>query len=73
MVGHTDGTGSEGANVNLSRARAEWVPSALEAKGVRGVALAIQGVGASRPLRPEDTDENRSFNRSVTFHVVVGP
>ncbi len=73
VVGHTDGTGSEGTNVRLSRARAEWVLSALEAKGVRGVALAILGVGASRPLRPEDTAENRSFNRSVTFHVVVGP
>jgi outer membrane protein OmpA-like peptidoglycan-associated protein len=72
VVGHTDGTGSEGTNVNLSRARAEWVLAALEAKGVRGLALAILGVGASRPLRPEDTDEHRSYNRSVTFHVVAG-
>jgi hypothetical protein len=71
VIGHTDGTGSEGTNVNLSRARAEWVLSSLEAKGVRGLALAILGVGASRPLRSEDTDEHRSFNRSVTFQVVA--
>jgi outer membrane protein OmpA-like peptidoglycan-associated protein len=69
VIGHTDGTGSEGTNVRLSRARAEWVLSALEAKGVRDLAIAILGVGASRPLRAEDTPEDRAFNRSVTFRV----
>lgn len=69
VVGHTDGTGSDGANVRLSRARSEWVVSALEAKGLRHVTLAIVGVGASRPLRPEGTELDRSQNRSVTFHV----
>lgn len=71
LVGHTDGTGSEGTNVRLSRARAEWVLSALEAHGVRGVTLAILGVGASQPLRSEESAEDRAFNRSVTFRVSI--
>ena len=73
VIGHTDGTGSEGTNVRLSRARAEWVLSALEAHGVRGLTLGILGVGASRPLRTEATPEDRAFNRSVTFRVAAEP
>jgi len=73
LVGHTDGTGSEGTNVRLSRARAEWVLAALEAHGVGDLRFTIQGVGASQPLRPEATEEDRSYNRSVTLKVNVGP
>ncbi len=72
LVGHTDGTGFEGNNVRLSRARAEWALSALEARGVRDLTLATLGVGASRPLRAEQTADDRAWNRSVTFHVSTG-
>jgi OOP family OmpA-OmpF porin len=71
VIGRTDGTGSEGTNVRLSRARAEWVLSALEARGVRDIPLAILGVGASQPIRSEATPEDRAFNRSVTFRVAA--
>jgi outer membrane protein OmpA-like peptidoglycan-associated protein len=71
VIGRTDGTGSEGTNVRLSRARAEWVLSALEAHGVGDLTLAILGVGASQPIRPEATAEDRAFNRSVTFRVAA--
>jgi OOP family OmpA-OmpF porin len=71
VIGHTDGTGSEGTNVRLSRARAEWVLSALESHGVRDMPLAILGVGASQPIRSEASAEDRAFNRSVTFRVAV--
>jgi len=73
VIGHTDGTGSEETNIRLSRARAEWVLATLEARGVHGFTPAIVGVGASRPLRPEDTSDNRTYNRSVTFHVAMEP
>jgi outer membrane protein OmpA-like peptidoglycan-associated protein len=49
------------------------VLSALEAHDVRGLTLAILGVGASRPLRSEATAEDRAINRSVTFQVATGP
>jgi outer membrane protein OmpA-like peptidoglycan-associated protein len=73
VVGHTDGTGAEAANVSLSRARADRVLSMLESKGVRELAFVTSGVGASRPLRPEESADNRAFNRSVTFRVTVQP
>jgi outer membrane protein OmpA-like peptidoglycan-associated protein len=71
VVGHTDGTGSEGTNVRLSRARAEWALSAIEARGIRGVPLALVGAGSSDPLRPGESDEDQFFNRSVRFRVRV--
>ncbi len=71
VVGHTDGTGSERTNVRLSRARSEWVLSAIEAAGVPGLELGILGVGTSQPLRSEASDEDRAHNRSVTFRVTI--
>jgi outer membrane protein OmpA-like peptidoglycan-associated protein len=73
LIGHSDGTGSEGNNMRLSRARADRVRTALEARGLRRFVLATQGVGASQPLRSERTDDDRTFNRSVTFRVVRQP
>jgi outer membrane protein OmpA-like peptidoglycan-associated protein len=40
---------------------------------VRDLTLAILGVGASRPLRSEDTADGRAYNRSVTFRIVTQP
>jgi outer membrane protein OmpA-like peptidoglycan-associated protein len=73
VVGHTDGTGPEAANVWLSRARAEGVVSRLEARGVRAFTFAIQGIGASQPLRSEVSADSQSYNRSVTFRVAAQP
>ena len=70
-VGHTDGTGSEGTNIRLSRARAEWVVSFLQAHGLRAVTLTATGAGTSQPLRQEDTPDGRAANRSVSFRVSV--
>ena len=71
VIGRTDGTGPEAANVWLSRARAEQVASRLETMGMREFAIAIQGLGASQPLRSEISADNRAYNRSVTFRVAV--
>ena len=71
VIGHTDATGSEATNVRLSRARAEWLVSAAESRGVRGLTFVILGAGASRSLRTEQTEADRAFNRSVTFSVGI--
>ena len=57
--------------MKLSRARADRVRAALEARGAGGLALTDRGVGASQPLRSEQTEDDRAFNRSVTFRVLV--
>jgi OOP family OmpA-OmpF porin len=71
LIGHTDGTGSEGNNIRLSRARADRMRAALEAMPLHRLTLVPQGVGASRPLRVEQTDDDRALNRSVTFRVLI--
>lgn len=61
--GHTDSTGSDEANLALSRARAEAVREALLARGLPAAQLAAQGYGASQPVADNATDEGRAANR----------
>jgi OOP family OmpA-OmpF porin len=66
VVGHTDNTGDDAANVSLSQARAEAVVKALVTQmGVAAARLAPQGVGPYAPVAPNTTDEGRAKNRRV--------
>jgi outer membrane protein OmpA-like peptidoglycan-associated protein len=38
--------------------------------GVPAKSLRADGVGVTAPLRPETDEQNRQYNRSVTFRVV---
>ena len=71
VLGHTDSTGAEASNLNLSQRRAERVAWELGQMGIPERILQIRGMGTTNPLRHEDTEDNRQFNRSVNFHVVV--
>jgi OOP family OmpA-OmpF porin len=73
LVGHTDITGVEAANLPLSRQRADQIRAALLRRGVNSASLLPRGVGTSQPLRADDTDEGRRLNRSVTFKVTLSP
>jgi outer membrane protein OmpA-like peptidoglycan-associated protein len=72
LVGHADSSGPEATNVLLSQERADSATQALVRLGVPAQSLRATGVGLSAPLRPETDEENRQYNRSVTFRV-VGP
>lgn len=72
VVGHADSSGPEATNVLLSQERANNGVRALVRLGVPVQSLRATGVGLSSPLRPETDEENRQYNRSVTFQV-VGP
>jgi outer membrane protein OmpA-like peptidoglycan-associated protein len=72
LVGHADSSGAEGTNELLSQERAENVMRALVHLGVPAYSLRATGVGMSSPLRPETDEENRQYNRSVTFQM-AGP
>jgi outer membrane protein OmpA-like peptidoglycan-associated protein len=66
VVGHTDNAGGIGANLVLSKARAESVVKELTAKyGVKGTQLAAYGVGSLSPVAPNATEEGRALNRRV--------
>jgi OOP family OmpA-OmpF porin len=72
VIGRGDSIGTEEANLGLSRRRAERIAEVLRAAGGGAVTLAADGVGSARPLRPEVTEEDRDWNRSVSFHLVAG-
>jgi len=69
IVGHTDSTGAETSNLTLSRQRADRVAWELHQGGIADKLLQAQGVGIAQPLRNEDNEADRGFNRSVSFRV----
>jgi len=71
VLGHTDSTGAEVSNLDLSQRRADRVAWELGQLGVPERILRSRGVGTTSPLRTEDNEENRQFNRSATFRVGV--
>jgi outer membrane protein OmpA-like peptidoglycan-associated protein len=73
LVGHTDITGVEAANLPLSRERADQIRAALLRNGIKSANVLPRGVGTSQPLQNEDTEEGRRLNRSVTFKITLSP
>lgn len=71
--GHTDTTGIEAANGPLSRQRADQIIGMFRRAGVKPASLRPRGVATSEPVRNEDTEEGRRYNRSVTFKVAFSP
>jgi len=69
VLGHTDSTGAEVANLDLSQRRADRIAWELGQLGVPERALRARGVGTTNPLRTEENEDNRQFNRSGTFRV----
>lgn len=70
VKGHTDNIGTEEANMNLSRERAEAVVNYLISKGVNRNKLTYSYYGMSRPLSTNDTEEGRAMNRRVEFTIL---
>jgi len=70
IVGHTDDSGSEKANLRLSQQRAEKVLSLLRKAGTNTRYLTAIGVGDKEPLRRSSSSIDREMNRSVTFRVL---
>ncbi len=73
IIGHSDSTGAEVANQSLSQHRADRIASELSRLGIPAATLQSKGVATAEPLRPETSEENRRFNRSVTFRVLAPP
>jgi len=66
VEGHTDDTGSRGANLRLSRRRAESVAYALaERLSVSADTIETEGFGPDRPLALNSTSEGRALNRRI--------
>jgi outer membrane protein OmpA-like peptidoglycan-associated protein len=67
--GHTDSVGGAEYNRSLSQQRAAAVADWLAGHGVLRAQLHATGYGSTRPVAPNDTDENRQRNRRVELAV----
>lgn len=65
IAGHTDNVGTASYNRTLSTKRAETVKEFLLASGITASRLGTIGKGATEPIRPNDTAENRALNRRI--------
>lgn len=72
IKGHTDDQGGLDHNLKLSQDRARIAADGLMKRGINGERLRIQGFGATVPLKPNISDENRALNRRVEFIVEAG-
>ena len=69
VQGHTDGTGSEVGNQELSERRADAVRSYLLSQGVSPYRVTTYGFGESMPVATNDTAAGRQQNRRVEIEV----
>ena len=69
--GHTDSTGPEGYNQQLSERRAQSVANYLVNQGVDASKLSVVGHGESQPIASNATSQGRAENRRVELDVDV--
>jgi outer membrane protein OmpA-like peptidoglycan-associated protein len=69
VKGHTDSTGSEKYNQELSERRAKSVQNFLIAKGVASQRITAIGFGKTMPIASNDTLEGRAQNRRVEIEI----
>ncbi|MGZ5286672.1 MAG: OmpA family protein [Flavisolibacter sp.] len=68
IIGHTDSDGSDAANLELSKKRAEAVKAALEKDfGIDGSQLQTDGKGETQPMGDNKSKEGKAQNRRVEF------
>lgn len=69
LGGHTDNVGSNAANMELSKDRAESVKNYLVSQGVNGARIEAVGYGESQPISSNKTAAGRQKNRRVEFTI----
>lgn len=70
ITGHTDSTGSDASNLQLSESRARSVSNSLQRDGVALGRMLTQGFGESRPIASNNTDDGRQANRRVELVLI---
>lgn len=69
VSGHTDNVGNKDALMKLSQDRVLAVKAYLEKKGIKKERVDGKGYGATQPIAPNSTEENRQRNRRVEFKI----
>ena len=70
VYGHTDSTGSDAYNQDLSERRAGSVAQYLGSRGVQSARIGTRGFGETQPIASNDTDAGRAANRRVEIKIV---
>ncbi len=70
ISGHTDNVGTPAGNLQLSLKRAQSVATYLISHGIASTRIIQKGYGADKPLKPNDSEENKQINRRIEFRVV---
>lgn len=69
VYGHTDSTGSDSHNSDLSQRRALSVANYLSGQGVNSRRFSVTGFGESRPIASNATESGRAQNRRVEIQL----
>jgi len=69
--GHTDASGSQAYNEQLSIRRASSVGKVLTGVGMREENVQLRGLGSSQPVASNDTANGRTENRRVAIVVIA--
>ncbi|WP_371856955.1 OmpA family protein [Pseudomonas sp. NFACC44-2] len=69
--GHTDASGSQAYNEQLSMRRAASVGKVLTSVGMREENVQLRGLGSSKPVASNDTASGRTENRRVAIVVIA--
>jgi outer membrane protein OmpA-like peptidoglycan-associated protein len=70
VAGHTDNTGADAYNQQLSERRASAVGAYLGTRSVRQDRIITVGMGEGRPVATNDTEQGRTQNRRVELTLV---
>ena len=73
IIGHTDATGNDAANIQLSRDRANATRDYLASRGVTTNRITTDGRGEREPVASNDTEAGRARNRRVEIFVQENP
>ena len=69
--GHTDASGKESYNEQLSLRRAKSVGKVLATVGIKEENIQLRGLGSSKPVASNDTAVGRTENRRVSIVVTA--
>jgi len=69
VEGHTDSTGSESYNMNLSQRRADAVKNLIVQRGLSTARIETMAYGETMPVADNSTETGRAMNRRVEIKV----
>ena len=68
--GHTDNSGSNNYNLDLSEQRAKSVKRALVQRGLQSERIQIKGYGMNNPLNSNSSEDERAINRRTELKII---